>query len=358
MKAFITARFDTAQLDRLTKSGFKVEQGGFGITGVKLNQTELIEKFKDVDVAIIEFENITQEVISASKSLKIIACLRNEPGASTDIAAATKASIPVLFTPGRNAVAVAEYTLGLMISIARSIPTTHHLLRYTEDLTAVNYSDKAGDRMNVTSEWSMDPGAPFQRFQGDELMGKTVGIVGAGFIGQEIAKRVAALGMNVIAFDPYANAENLAKLSIKVVDLDTLSKSSDFIVMAAKVTPESTGVFSAKQFAQMKSTAYFINTARAALVDYEALIEVLSANKIAGAALDVYPTEPLPSQSALRTLNNVVLSPHLAGATHQVVDHHSKMVVDDLIDILNKKTVKRVSNPEVLEQFMKNGGLL
>ena len=244
-----------------------------------------------------------------------------------------------------------------MISIARSIPTTHHLLRYTEDLTAVNYSDKTGDRKNVTSEWSMDPGAPFQRFQGDELMGKTVGIVGAGFIGQEIAKRVAALGMNVIAFDPYANAENLAKLSIKVVDLDTLSKSSDFIVMAAKVTSESTGVFSAKQFAQMKSTAYFINTARAALVDYDALIEVLSANKIAGAALDVYPTEPLPSQSALRTLNNVVLSPHLAGATYQVVDHHSKMVVDDLIDILNKKTVKRVCNPEVLEQFMKNGGL-
>jgi len=161
----------------------------------------------------------------------------------------------------------------------------------------------------------------------------------------------------VIAFDPYANTENLAKLSIKVVDLDTLSKSSDFIVMAAKVTSESTGVFSAKQFAQMKSTAYFINTARAALVDYDALIEVLSANKIAGAALDVYPTEPLPSQSALRKLNNVVLSPHLAGATHQVVDHHSKMVVDDLINILNKKTVKRVSNPEVLEQFMKNGGL-
>ena len=357
MKTFITARMEKSEIDRLTAAGFKVEQGGFAVTGEKMAKDELINKLSDVEVAIIEFESITDEVINSAKNLKIIAACRNEPAANTDINAATARDIPVLFTPGRNAVAVAEYTLGLMISIARSIPTTHHLLRYTEDLTAVNYSDKTGDRKNVTSEWSMDPGAPFQRFQGDELMGKTVGIVGAGFIGQEIAKRVAALGMNVIAFDPYANTENLAKLSIKVVDLDTLSKSSDFIVMAAKVTSESTGVFSAKQFAQMKSTAYFINTARAALVDYDALIEVLSANKIAGAALDVYPTEPLPSQSSLRKLNNVVLSPHLAGATHQVVDHHSKMVVDDLIDILNKQTVKRVSNPEVLEQFMKNGGL-
>ena len=357
MKAFITARIDKTQVDRLIGNGFEVEQGGFGLTGVKLTEAELIEKFKTIEVAIVEFENITDAVLESAKSLKVVACLRNEPGASLDIAGATKRGIPALFAPGRNAVAVAEYTLGLMISIARSIPTTHHLLRYTDELTAVSYSDKSGERKNVTSEWSMDPDAPFQRFQGDELMGKTVGLVGAGFIGQEIAKRVAALGMNVIAFDPYANTENLAKLSIKVVDLDTLSKSSDFIVMAAKVTSESTGVFSAKQFAQMKSTAYFINTARAALVDYDALIEVLSANKIAGAALDVYPTEPLPSQSALRKLNNVVLSPHLAGATHQVVNHHSKMVVDDLIDILNKKTVKRVSNPEVLEQFMKNGGL-
>ncbi len=357
MRAFITARFDKSQLDRLLKNGFEIKQGGFGLTGVKLSQAELIENFRDVDVAIVEFENITSEVISASKSLKIIACLRNEPAASTDIAFATDKGIPVLFTPGRNAVAVAEYTLGLMISIARSIPTTHHLLRYTEDLTAVSYSDKAGDRKNVTSEWSMDPGAPFQRFQGDELMGKTVGIVGAGFIGQEIAKRVSALGMNVIAFDPYANAENLARLSISLVNLETLAKSSDFVVMAAKVTPESTGVFSAKQFAQMKSTAYFINTARAALVDYDALTQVLAENKIAGAALDVYPTEPLPSNSSLRKLNNVILSPHLAGATVQVVEHHSKMVVDDLLDVLNKKTPKRLANPQVFDQFIKNGGL-
>ena len=357
MKAFITARIDKTQVDRLVSNGFEVEQGGFGLTGVKLTEAELIEKFKNIEVAVVEFENITDVVLESAKNLKVVACLRNEPGASLDIAAATKRGIPALFAPGRNAVAVAEYTLGLMISIARSIPTTHHLLRYTDELTAVTYSDKSGERKNVTSEWSMDPGAPFQRFQGDELMGKTVGLVGAGFIGQEIAKRVAALGMKLIAFDPYAKADQLAKLSITSVALDELATQSDFVVMAAKVTPESTGLFGAKQFAAMKRSAYFINTARAALVDYDALFQALNENKIAGAGLDVYPTEPLPGDSPFRKLTNVVLSPHLAGATREVVEHHSKMVVDDLLGLLDGKVPTRIANPAVMDNFMKSGGL-
>ena len=357
MKTFITARMEKSEIDRLTAAGFKVEQGGFAITGEKMAKDELINKLSDVEVAIIEFESITDEVINSAKKLKIIAACRNEPAANTDIDAATARSIPVLFTPGRNAVAVAEYTLGLMISIARSIPTTHHLLRYTDELTSVSYSDKAGDRKGITSEWSLDPTAPFQRFQGEELMGKTVGLVGAGFIGQEIAKRVAALGMKVVAFDPYAKADQLAKLSIKSIELDELAAQSDFVVMAAKVTPESAGLFGVKQFALMKGSAYFINTARAALVDYDALFKVLKEKKIAGAALDVYPTEPLPGDSPFRTLSNVVLSPHLAGATREVVEHHSKMVVDDLLGLLDGKVATRIANPEVMQSFMKSGGL-
>lgn len=357
MKIFNTARMQLTQLDRLVEAGFEVEQGGFGLTGVKLNQNELITQFRDIQICIVEFENITSEIIASGKNLKLIACLRNEPAAGVDIAAATERNIPVLFTPGRNAVAVAEYTLGLMIAVARSIPTTHHLLRYTDDLTSVSYSDKAGDRKGVTSEWSLDPDAPFQRFQGDELMGKTVGLVGAGFIGREIAKRVTALGMKVIAYDPYAKVDDLAKLSIKSVELDYLSAQSDFVVMAAKVSKESAGIFAAKQFALMKNTAYFINTARAALVDYDALSQALISKQISGAALDVYPTEPLPGDSIFRSLNNVVLSPHLAGAARQVVGHHSKMVVDDLLELRSGVTPTRIINPAVLDNFMKSGGI-
>lgn len=358
MKVLITARIDQEQVKRLESHGFSIKLGGFGQTGVKLNEDELITHFSDIDIAIIEFENITQRVLKSAQSLKVLACLRNEPGASTDIPAASALGIPVLFTPGRNAVAVAEYTLGLMLSIARAIPTTHHLLRYTDELTAVAYSDKSGERKGVTSEWSMDPDAPFARFQGVELMGKTVGLVGAGFIGQEIAKRVIALGMTVIAFDPYANTAQLNKAAIELVSLDQLATQSDFVVMAAKVTEESKGVFSSKYFEKMKKSAYFINTARAALVDYEALIKVLSDGAIAGAALDVYPVEPLPTDSKLRKLNNVILSPHLAGASREVVLHHSKMVVDDLLNLKAAQTPSRVINPEVMQTFMKKGGLV
>ena len=141
------------------------------------------------------------------------------------------------------------------------------------------------------------------------------------------------------------------------MDLAEVATRSDFIAMAAKVTSETTGMFSSEIFDLMKPTAFFINTARAALVDYEALYEVLAAEKIAGAALDVYPQEPLASASKLRALSNVVLSPHLAGSTTEVKNHHSKMVVDDLLEILKGNSVSRIADSAVLTQFLKSGGL-
>jgi D-3-phosphoglycerate dehydrogenase len=149
----------------------------------------------------------------------------------------------------------------------------------------------------------------------------------------------------------------LQEAGIEIVSLDELAAESDFVVMAAKVTPESKGVFSKKYFDLMKQSAFFINTARAALVDYEALTESLERGAIAGAALDVYPVEPLPNESKLRQLSNVVLSPHLAGATREVVLHHSTMVVDDLLALKAGQTPSRIINQAVIENFMKNGGL-
>jgi D-3-phosphoglycerate dehydrogenase / 2-oxoglutarate reductase len=348
VKIFISARMDPGELTRLREAGADVVRGGFGVTGEKLNEVDLIKSFADVDIAIIEFENITAEVFKNAANLKYLACLRNEPSASVDMAAAQSHKIPILFAPGRNAVSVAEHTLGLMLSVARNIPISHHLLRYTDELTSVIYKDKKGDRQSITSEWSLDPGAPFQRFQGEELFGKTAGIVGFGAIGREIAKRLQSFGMNLITYDPYVDEETLSRLNTKQVNLESLARESDFIVMAAKVTDETKGLFSAKYFEMMKPEAFFINTARAALVDYVALVNSLSSKKIAGAALDVYPVEPLPSDSKLRQLDNVVLTPHLAGASRQVVKHHSKMVVDDVLAIMRGDRPKNVFNREVL----------
>ena len=348
MKIFISARVDRKEIERLQQAGADIEFGGYGVTGEKLSEAELTTKLADVDIAITEFENITEQVLSRATKLKYLACLRNEPGASVDMVAAKKKKLPILFAPGRNAISVAEYTIGLMLAATRFIAQSHHLLRYTDELTSVNYNDKQGERGKITSEWSLDPGAPFQRFQGEELFEKTAGIVGFGMVGQEIGRRLHALGMNLLVFDPYVTDEKLREFSAKKVDLETISRESDFVIIAAKVTEETKGMFGAKNFKLMKQNAYFINTARAALVDYDALIEALSKKKIAGAALDVYPSEPLQSESKLRELDNVVLSPHLAGATFDVVKHHTRMVVSDVLTIMKGERPKYVFNPEVL----------
>lgn len=357
MKALITARMNPIDLARLTSAGFETTISGYGLTGQKLSESELAEELADKEIAIVEFEPLTEKVLASATNLKLLACCRNEPGANIDLAYAAKIGVPVLFTPGRNAIAVAEYTMALTLAVARNIPTTHHLLRYTEELTAQSYSDKSGERSNITSEWSLDPGAPFQRFEGVELFGKTLGIVGFGAIGQQIAIRAKAFGLNVVATDPFQSVENFHKYGVEKLELAEVAVKSDFISMAAKVTPDTVGMFSKEIFALMKPTSFFINTARAALVDYEALYEALAAKKIAGAALDVYPEEPLASGSKLRTLPNVVLSPHLAGSTAEVKIHHSKMVVDDLLEILKGNLISRVADSAVLAQFLKSGGL-
>ncbi len=351
MKTLITARMNPADIARVQPYLGEIVQAGYGVTSEKLSESEFIKALIGVEIAIIEFEPVTAAVLDAARDLKILACCRNEPGANVNVSEATKRGIPILFTPGRNAIAVAEYTVGLLISIARNIPMTHHFLRHTEELTGTSYSDKSGERKNITSEWSLDPGAPFQRFSGVELSGKKIGLVGFGAIGREIAKRVKGFDMELLVMDPYVEADVLQSYEARSCGLDEIAAQSDFLVIAAKVTDQTRGMISQEIFRAMKPSAFFINTARAAMVDYDALILALAEGRIAGAALDVYPIEPIPSDSPLRRLNNVILSPHLSGATHEVPIHHSKMVIDDLIALLEGRSPKALANPEVLVEF-------
>ena len=302
-----------------------------------------------LECLIVEFEPVTAAVLQLAKDLKIAVCCRNEPGASLDLEAATRLGIPVLHPPGRNAVSVAEYTIGLMLAVSRHIAEVHHLLRYTEDLTAVSYGDKSGDRSGVTSEWSLDPGAPFHRYQGPELYGKTLSLVGCGAIGREMATRAAAFGMDLLVADPYLNDSTLTEIGAKRTDLPEAARRADFLAVTAKVTNETWGMVSAEILGLMKPTAYFVNTARAAIVDYDALFEALEKRRIAGAALDVYPNEPIPPDFPFRRLSNVVLSPHLAGASRDIPGHHSRMIVDDLFRIFDGNRPIGLANPSVWE---------
>jgi D-3-phosphoglycerate dehydrogenase len=337
----VTARFDDAELARLEAVAGPAVRAGYGVTGEKLTPSALAGLLADVEVAIVEYEEVTSEALAAATALRVLGCCRNEPGASVDLAAATALGIPVLFAPGRNAIAVAEYTIGLMLAVARRIAEAHMRLHHTRELTAAGAADRS-----VTSEWSLEPGSPFERFQGPELHGRTLGLVGYGAIGRELARRCAALGMEVVVCDPYAPDDGEVR---RAVLLETVA-AADFVALAAKVTPETTGIVSAEVLAAMKPTAYLVNTARAALVDMAALTEALRGRRIAGAALDVYPLEPLPPDSPLLDLDNVVLSPHLAGASVDVPRHHSRMVVDDVLRVLRGEQPVHLANPDVWDR--------
>lgn len=310
---------------------------------------EMKEKIRGIELLISEFEDINQEVIEAADKLKIIVCCRNEAFASIDIEAATKKNIPVLRAGGRNAIAVAEHTIALLMAVSKNISLTDHLLKYTDQLTNVQYDDEGGKRAETMSEWSMDPTAPFALYGGGpEMYGKTFGQIGFGMIGKEVAKRAHALDMNVLVYDPYVSQEQMDYLGAKKVDLDTVMKESDFISVNCNVVPETVGLVSREKIALMKPTAYFVNTARAKVLDYDALYDALAEKKIAGAGLDVYPVEPIPAGNKFLSLRNVVLTPHLAGSARDIVGHQTNIVLADVKRILDGGKPRFICNPEVL----------
>lgn len=352
MKTLVTARFDDAALPLLQKITNDYEFAGYGVTGIKMPVEEMKEKIKGVELLVSEFEDITKEVIESADALKMIVCCRNEAFASIDIEAATAKGIPVLRAAGRNAIAVAEHAISLLMAVSKNISLTDHLLKYTDELTNVEYNDSDGQRTATMSEWSMDPTAPFALYGGGpEMYGKTFGQIGFGMIGKEVAKRANALGMNVIVFDPYMPEETIKEIcdGSKVEKLEDLMKEADFVSINCNVVPETVGLVSREMISYMKPTAYLVNTARAKILDYDALYDALVEKKIAGAGLDVYPVEPIPAGNKFLSLTNTVLTPHLAGSAKDIVRHQIDITLNDVLLWLDGKTPKFICNPEVLK---------
>ncbi len=349
MKTLITARFDKTKLPLLETITTDYTFAGYGVTGVKMPVEKMKEEIRDVELLISEFEDITAEVIEAAEKLKIIVCCRNEAFASIDIEAATKKGIPVLRAGGRNAIAVAEHTIALLMCVSKNISLTDHLLKYTDQLTGKTYHDNEGKRAATMSEWSMDPDAPFALYGGGpEMYGKTFGQIGYGAIGRQVAKRAYALDMNVLIYDPYVDESEMEAVHGKKVDLDTLMKESDFVSINCNVVPETVGMISREKIALMKPTAYLVNTARAKILDYDALYDALKEKKIAGAGLDVYPVEPIPSGDKLLALTNLVTTPHLAGSARDIVGHQTEITLNDVRKLLAHERPRFICNPEVL----------
>lgn len=350
MKALVTARL-SLEAEKAFATWFDcIQYAGWRETRERLSTQELVAALQDVDVLITEFDVVTKDVLVAARKLRLLACCRGEPEANVDLRAATQCGIPVLFAPGRTATSVAEFTFGLILSLVRHISKTDYLLKRTELLTCSEYVSRKAAGREAVSEWSLDTQAPYVRYSGPELEDRTLGIVGFGRIGQEVARRALGFQMNVLICDPYVTDAVIDESGGKRSDLDTLLQEADFVTLHCKVTPETRGMIGAPELSLMKPTAFLINTARAAIVDYAALYTTLCERRIVGAAIDVFEHEPIPPDDPLLELENVVLTPHLAGASWDIPRHHSKMLMQDLSLFLQGRQPQHLANPEVWER--------
>jgi D-3-phosphoglycerate dehydrogenase / 2-oxoglutarate reductase len=270
------------------------------------------------DILVVESDFVNGPVFDCE--LRVIGSCRGDP-TNVDVAAATSAGIPVLNAPGRNADAVAEMTVALLFAVNR------HLVPADRDVrTGQVY---AGGKI------------PYQRYRAWQLAGRTAGVVGLGAVGRATHWRLQALGMRVLAYDPY-------NPDATHTSLDEMLPECDVVSMHAVVTPETQGLMGAEQFNRMKAGAIYVNSARAALHDVEALTDALRSGHLGGAALDHFKGENLATDDPLCAMDNVVLTPHLGGATYDTEANHSKLIADDIARLLRGERPVHCVNPEVL----------
>ncbi len=335
MKIHFTAEYDPQELQPLLEMG-DVEFDGWATGLPKFTEEEMMAKTKDADIIITSYDDITRGVIENAPNLKLIVCTRATP-VNVDMAAAKERGIPVVYAPGRNSDTTAEMTIGLMLSIARNIPFAHQALKEGKYLGTPNKNRETKAGLKTDMIWDIDMDSPYMVFKGTQLKGKTLGIVGYGSIGRRVGRIARAIGMELLIFDPYVSEVDVEDFGVrKALTLKQLMQEADFITCHMKVNAETTGLISREMISYMKPTAYFINAGRGAVLDEQAMIEALREHRIAGAAFDVYAREPLAADHPYRTeLDNVVITPHIAGATNEVLGIHTKMIVGEVRRFLN-----------------------
>lgn len=269
------------------------------------------------DIVVCEADFCTGAVLELP--LLAIGSTRGDP-TNVDVPGATAKGIPVLHAPGRNADGVAELAVALLMAVNR------HLLPADRDVRA--------------GEVFKDGTIPYQRFRSWQLAGRTAGIVGLGAVGRATRWRLEGLGMRVIAHDPFNDEATHS--------LDDLLAESDVVTMHALVSPDTLEMMGTEQFARMKEGAIFVNSARAALHDLDALTEALASGTLAGAGLDHFEGEVLAVDHPLCSMDNVVLTPHIGGATYDTEANHSRLIADDLVRLLAGERPTHIANPEVL----------
>ncbi|HWW43459.1 MAG TPA: NAD(P)-dependent oxidoreductase [Acidimicrobiia bacterium] len=319
-RALVTAPFRGAGLDTLRSIADVVLDPWIDHSPLRiLNGEQLAEwvQAEHADLLIVESDSVKGPVLELP--LRAIGSCRGDPN-NVDVAAATAHRIPVLRAPGRNADGVAELTVALLLAVNRGVIRADRDVR--EDQTF------------------RDGLIPYQRFRAWQLAGRTAGIVGLGSVGRATKWRLEGLGMRVIAHDPYA--------ADATHSLDDLLAEADVVSMHAMVTPETTGMIGAPQFARMRDGAVYLNTARAQLHDTDALVAALQSGHLGGAGLDHFVGEHLAVDHPLVAMDNVVLTPHIGGATYDTEANHSALIADGLVTLLDGGKPDNLVNPEVL----------
>jgi phosphoglycerate dehydrogenase-like enzyme len=319
-KALITPRFINPgdEAERVLNNGGVAPEFNHWRAG--RSENEMIALLRDKVAVVASSDPYTAKVMDGCPDLKIIA--RVGVGYDeVDVNAATERGIVVTTTPGCNHRSVAEFAMALMLQCAR---------RMAENL-----------QLGRDGEWTW--------VQGDDMAGKTLGIIGLGTIGKEVAKRARAFDMNVVAYDIVRDDAFAAAHDVTYAGLEDVLIQADFVTLHSNLDDTSRHMINGARLALMKPTAYLVNTSRGGVVDGKALYEALKANQIAAAAFDVFETEPLASDDPLRSLDNLYITGHAAGASHDARKAAARMAAENVVRVLNGVPPHTVLNPEVIE---------
>ena len=278
----------------------------------------------DTEILVGSFCPFSGAGMDAIPSLKLIGVIRAGLE-NIDVEAATKRGILVVNATGRNANAVSDFTIGLMLAEARNIARSH-------------YAIMTGGYREAFPNRAFTP----------DMYGKTVGLFGFGYIGKLVAEKLSGFKMRVLAHDPYVRQEDVDQYGVTLVDKETLFKEADFLSINARLTDETYHIVGAKEIGLMKKTAVFINTARSGLVDYDALAEALIERRIAGAGLDVFDDEPIPQDSPYLKMDNVTLTAHLAGSTLDATLRSPELLIERVANAIKGESMDGVVNREVM----------
>jgi D-3-phosphoglycerate dehydrogenase len=311
LKVLISDNISPKSIEILKKSGLEVDVK----TGMK--PEELKACISDYHGLIIRSATkVTSGIINAAKNLKVIG--RAGSGLdNVDKTAATKKGIVVMNTPGGNTITTAEHTISLMVSLARQIPQATMSMK--------------------TGKWEK------KKFMGIELFNKTLGVIGIGNIGSQVAKRAQGLAMNVIAYDPFLSEDAAKAMGVEKVDLQELLRLSDFITIHTPITPETKNMINKETIKMMKKGVRIINCARGGIINEKDLYDALIDGNVAGAALDVFEEEP-PKNNPLLALNNVICTPHLGASTKEAQENVAIAVAEQVVDYLINNTIRNAVN--------------